>query len=256
MHYFKFNIGDYASHTRHLSLMEDLAYRRLLDLAYTTEMPITSDLHALSRLINMREQKTEINDVLEEFFISVEEGWIHNRVLKEMEETGGRVDKAKTAAKARWEKQKHAQSMLTHCLSDATSINNNTPSKENDATHYPLPITQDTDKPKRKRSATCNIQTFLDDCKEKNIERIPKDDPIFDFAEKNNIPMDMIRVCWQQFVRTHKESGKRQKDWRSAFRNCVRGNWYKFWFVEADGTIKETSQYRALRKDLGGDYVS
>jgi len=34
MHYYQFNIGDYASHTRHLSDLEDLAYRRLLDAYY------------------------------------------------------------------------------------------------------------------------------------------------------------------------------------------------------------------------------
>jgi len=41
MHYFNFNIGDYASHTRHLSLMEDLAYRRLIDAYYLAEKPFT-----------------------------------------------------------------------------------------------------------------------------------------------------------------------------------------------------------------------
>lgn len=255
MHYYKFNIGDYASHTRHLSPLEDIAYRRLLDIAYTTEQPLINDIHALSRLVNMREYQQEIKDVLQEFFTSVDEGWVHGRVLREMEEAGGRKSKAKEAATIRWERQKHAQLMLTQCLSDAPSINNNAPSTKNDATHYPLPITQDTDKPKRKRSATCTIQTFLNNCKEDGVERIPKDDPIFDFAEKANIPLDMVRVTWQQFVRNNKESGKRQKDWRAAFRNCVRGNWYKFWFIEADGTVKETSQFRAMKKDLGDDHV-
>ena len=39
MHYYSFNIGDYASHTRHLTAIEDLAYRRLLDLYYLHEQP-------------------------------------------------------------------------------------------------------------------------------------------------------------------------------------------------------------------------
>ena len=255
MFYYSFNIGDYASHTRHLSLMEDLAYRRLLDLAYTTESPLPTDIHAISRLINMREHKQEIEDVLKEFFVLVDEGWINNRVLKEMEATGARSDKAKTAAKARWEKKKHAQSVLEHCSADAPSIDKNAHSKENDATQYTIHNTQYTDKPKRKRSASCTIQTFLENCKETGEERIAKDDPIFDFAEKAGIPIEMVRVTWQQFVRNNKETGKRQKDWRQAFRNCVRGNWYKFWFIEADGSVKETSQYRAMKIDLGNDHV-
>lgn len=146
MHYYKFNIGDYASHTRHLSLMEDLAYRRLLDLAYSSEKPLTKDVHAMSRLIGMRDYQSEIKDVLEEFFDEVEDGWIHGRVLQEIEYADGRVSKAKMAAKARWDKMKDAKAMLKQCSSDATSIKNDAPSTKNDATHYPLPITQDTDK--------------------------------------------------------------------------------------------------------------
>ena len=42
MNYYPFHIGDYASHTRHLTLMEDLAYRRLLDLYYLHERPLNA----------------------------------------------------------------------------------------------------------------------------------------------------------------------------------------------------------------------
>lgn len=255
MYFYSFNIGDYASHTRHLSLLEDLAYRRLLDLAYSTESPLPADIHAISRLINMREHKQEIEDVLKEFFVLVDEGWINNRVLKEMEATGARSDKAKIAAQARWEKKKHANASSKQCSIDAPSINIDAPRTENDATQDTGHNTQDTSNPKRKRSETCTIQTFLDNCKTEGVERISKDDPIFDFAEKAGIPLEMIRVTWQQFVRNNKETKKRQKDWRAAFRNCVRGNWYKFWFIEADGTVKETSQYRAMKTDLGNDHV-
>lgn len=150
MHYYKFNIGDYASHTRHLSLMEDLAYRRLLDVAYTSEKPLSKDTHALSRLIGMREYQSEVEDILREFFDEVEEGWIHGRVLKEIDEASGRSDKAKTAAVTRWERKRNADAMQAQCLIDAPSIENNAPSIKNDATqdplhttHYPLPITKE-----------------------------------------------------------------------------------------------------------------
>jgi len=146
MHYYKFNIGDYASHTRHLSLMEDLAYRRLLDIAYSSEVPLTKDIHSLARLIGMRDYQSEITDVLNEFFDEVEEGWIHGRVLKEIEEAAGRSDKAKIAAKSRWERKRNAEAMRMQCSEDASSINKNASSTESDATQDPLPITQDTDK--------------------------------------------------------------------------------------------------------------
>lgn len=143
MHYYKFNIGDYASHTRHLSLMEDLAYRRLLDVAYTSEKPLSKDSHALARLIGMRDYQSEVEDVLREFFEEVEEGWIHGRVLKEIEEAGGRSDKAKVAAKARWECKRNADAMQSHSLGGATSIDENASSIKNDATQDPLHTTQD-----------------------------------------------------------------------------------------------------------------
>jgi uncharacterized protein YdaU (DUF1376 family) len=258
MFFYKFNIGDYASHTRHLSIIEDIAYRRLLDLAYTSEKPIKNDIREISRLINMRDYQPEIIDVLSEFWeLLSEEGWINNRVLKEIEDTGHKSVKASESAKMRWDKKRNADLIRMQCVNDANALNDDANAIKNDATRDTRHETRDTekDKPKRKRSAVCNIQTFLDQCKESGEERIPKDDPVFDFAEKTNIQMDMVRVCWQNFVRTNRESGKRQKDWRATFRNCVRGNWYKFWFIEADGSVKETSQYRAMKTDLGDSNV-
>lgn len=104
-------------------------------------------------------------------------------------------------------------------------------------------------KPTSTKSAI-SISTFLQNCDDAGEKRIPETDAVFDFAEKTGIPLEMIKVCWKHFVETNKQTGKRQKDWRGAFRNCVKGNWYKLWFVEADGTVKETSQYRALKKGL------
>ncbi len=40
MNYYPFHLGDYAAHTKHLGLLEDLAYRRMIDLYYTTEKPL------------------------------------------------------------------------------------------------------------------------------------------------------------------------------------------------------------------------
>ena len=53
MHYYSFHIGDYMSHTRHLSLIEDLAFRRLLDFYYLHEQPIKQ--RDIARQIGMRE---------------------------------------------------------------------------------------------------------------------------------------------------------------------------------------------------------
>ena len=66
MHFYDFNIGDYAKKTQHLTNDEDLAYRRLLDLYYDTEQPITHRLATLSRRLRVDEKS--IKNVLDEYF--------------------------------------------------------------------------------------------------------------------------------------------------------------------------------------------
>lgn len=142
MHYYKFNIGDYASHTRHLSPIEDIAYRRLLDIAYTTEKPIKDDIRDISRLINLREFQAEIQDVLKEFWQLVDgEGWVNNRVFKEIENSGEKSAKASMSAKMRWDKIKQANAMREESERNANASTNNANAHEIDATHYPLPTT-------------------------------------------------------------------------------------------------------------------
>ena len=60
MHFYSFNIGDYASHTRHLTHLEDLAYRRLLDAYYLQERPLHEDVAMVARQINFRDHIEEV----------------------------------------------------------------------------------------------------------------------------------------------------------------------------------------------------
>ena len=54
MHYYQFNIGDYASHTQHLDEIEDVAYRRMLDYCYLNEIGLPKSVDEVARLIRMR----------------------------------------------------------------------------------------------------------------------------------------------------------------------------------------------------------
>lgn len=83
MFFFSFHIGDYKSHTHHLSLLEDLAFRRLLDHYYLHEAPIRQ--RDIARQIGMRENEQEVLTVLEEFFISTDKGYVNPRADKEIE---------------------------------------------------------------------------------------------------------------------------------------------------------------------------
>jgi uncharacterized protein YdaU (DUF1376 family) len=130
MHYYQFNIGDYKSHTEHLSEMEDLTYRRLLDWYYLHETPIPLDLTETARQIRMRSHNDCITIVLQEYFERTDDGWIHHRANKEIAKTGEKSEKASASAKARWNKAKDANALPTQ--------------SESNATHNTLHITQDT----------------------------------------------------------------------------------------------------------------
>ena len=99
MHYYQFNIGDYAKATRHLSNTEDLAYRRLIDLYYDKEQPLIKDVSKLSRLINMRENHEEIKTVLEDFFTETEEGYQQSRIDSEIANYHAKADAARANGK-------------------------------------------------------------------------------------------------------------------------------------------------------------
>jgi uncharacterized protein YdaU (DUF1376 family) len=77
MIWYKFHIGDYLTHTVHLSDAEDLAYRRLLDLYYMSEKMIPLDTEAVARKIRLDLDITE--SVLGEFFEKTETGYFNNR---------------------------------------------------------------------------------------------------------------------------------------------------------------------------------
>jgi uncharacterized protein YdaU (DUF1376 family) len=124
MHYYQFNIGDYKSHTEHLSDLEDLAYRRMLDLYYLHEKPLPQNVEHIARLIRMRTHSECIADVLREFFIETEDGWVNHRAETELNRIGTKSEKARESAKARWLKAKDkvpdANAMRTHSECNAT----------------------------------------------------------------------------------------------------------------------------------------
>lgn len=84
-------------------------------------------------------------------------------------------------------------------------------------------------KPNRKPSIT--LRQFLDSCKAAGEKPILAGDPIFDYAEKVGIAEDMLTVCWKEFRDSHLSTLKRKADWRAHYRNAVRRNWYKLWFL-------------------------
>jgi len=105
MHYYQFHIGDYKSHTHHLSLLEDLAYRRLLDFYFLHEQPIKH--RDIARQIGMREHEEDVMTVLNEFFISTADGFVSPRADKEIKQYKEFSEAGKRGAAKRWSTPPH-----------------------------------------------------------------------------------------------------------------------------------------------------
>jgi len=100
MHYYQFNLGDYHSHTGHLSDMEDLAYRRLIDWQHLHEKPIPKDINQAARLVRMQDNLTAVEQVLNEFFTLVGNGYENARCMQNIAAFHKTKEKASMAGKA------------------------------------------------------------------------------------------------------------------------------------------------------------
>lgn len=109
LNYYAFHLGDYAAHTAHLDLLEDLAYRRLIDLHMLLERPLALDAEELARKIRMRDHVAVLRDVLNEFFVRTDDGWTNDRCMKEIEKFQANQDAAKRAGQASAQRRTQAK---------------------------------------------------------------------------------------------------------------------------------------------------
>ena len=145
MHFYSFNIGDYISHTKHLSNMEDLAYRRLLDLYYLHERTLNEDVATVARKINMRDNVPEVKVVLEEFFIlEVGKGWTNPRADEEIEKYQSKVQSAIRAGKASALARSNASSTTVQPNKKQETINNKQETYNNKTLKRPRNVSKKT----------------------------------------------------------------------------------------------------------------
>ncbi len=104
MHYYQHHIGDYRKDTGHLSIIEHGVYRQLLDSYYLNEEPLTLDRANLMRTHSIRtaDEQRALENVLNDFFVRTENGYIHTRCDAEIEAFHEKSAKASQSAKARW----------------------------------------------------------------------------------------------------------------------------------------------------------
>jgi len=148
MHYYQFNIGDYASHTSRLKPIEDLAYRRMLDLYYLNEQPLSLCLSDVAREIGLTDYLDEVTYVLNKFFIQTEFGFSQKRIDLEIKKYKtnhkSKIKAGKASAKARLVKASSAQTSIEHALNTRTTNDElNINHKPLNINHKPLNINQE-----------------------------------------------------------------------------------------------------------------
>jgi uncharacterized protein YdaU (DUF1376 family) len=87
--------------------MEDLAYRRLLDFYFLHEQPIKH--RDIARQIGMRAYEQDVLLVLNEFFLSTEDGFVNPRADKAIKQYKEFAEAGKRGAAKRWAKPPHEE---------------------------------------------------------------------------------------------------------------------------------------------------
>ena len=81
------------------------------------------------------------------------------------------------------------------------------------------------------RRSPIELRTWLDSLPE-DEDPIQADDPIIAYAEQAGIRHDWLVLCWSRFKADMIERKTKKRDWRAHFRNAVRANWYRLWWIK------------------------
>jgi len=115
LHYYQHNISDYRADTGHLTLLEHGCYHQLLDQYYLNEEPLPLDIDKIFRLLTARTQdeKDAIKNVLKDFFMETEAGFIQRRCDDEIKFYHERIDSAAAAGRKSAEKRANSNGRST-----------------------------------------------------------------------------------------------------------------------------------------------
>lgn len=140
INFYPHHIGDYLTATAHLTWVEDCAYRRLLDVYYSREQAIPSDIAQAVRLVRAtsKDERKAVETVLREFFQETPAGWSHGRCESEIVKARDAADRARTNGKkgGRPPKQKPTDNPE---ITQSVPVAN--PEKSNSQAPNPNPIT-------------------------------------------------------------------------------------------------------------------
>jgi hypothetical protein len=78
-----------------------------------------------------------------------------------------------------------------------------------------------------------SLPDWLQQVQASGQDAVPEGDEVWDYAAAVGLPREFVELCWREFKRRQMQAGKRRRDWRAHFRECVRGGWYGLWLLSA-----------------------
>lgn len=109
MNYVEHHLGDYAKNTLKLSMIEDGAYRRLLDAYYIDEAPIAAKDRYKAARATTRAEKAAVDEVLARYFVLVDSVFTHARCDEEIAKFHAKPKKAPDVSEHTRERQARAR---------------------------------------------------------------------------------------------------------------------------------------------------
>ncbi|TFZ00961.1 DUF1376 domain-containing protein [Ramlibacter henchirensis] len=181
MIFFEHHLGDHIRKTMQLTMVEEGAYRRLLDAYYMTEQPIPrafKDACRVARATSKRERDA-VCIVLGRFFHETSQGWLHTRCESEIAHYKEKRVKAQRSAFARWGTRNPQEGDAN--ASDVRSAGAIRTHTERDAHHTPAPNPQSPSPADATHSPAVDVrehaERVCEALKEAGIDRVNPADP-------------------------------------------------------------------------------
>lgn len=201
MNFYPWHIGDYKSHTDHLTPKEDICYRRILDHYYLHESPIQNDMPAVARHIKMRDSEEVIKAILLEFFELRGEYWHSNRADKEIAAYAAKSEKAKKSIACRWANTNVLRTNNER-ITSAEYERNTTLVYEGNTTNTNTNTNNKAAKQKAPRKAF----------------KAPEPDEVAEYAQSIGFGIDAQKFCDHYQMRGWLVNRTPMKDWKAAVR--------------------------------------
>lgn len=212
MNHYPHHIGDYVRDTLGLSMLEDGAYRRLLDHYYASERPLPlsdAELYRIARTSNNSERRA-VQYVLGRFFVKNEDGYRQKRCDEEIHAYSERRESARQSASVRWS-ERNAKAMRTHKTNGANAMRSHCDGNANQNQNQEK---ERASTPRRKPSALPLPDGFA------VSDRVAK------WAEERGIKR--LAEHLECFVSKARAKGYTYADWDEAFMGAIREDWAGF----------------------------